>query len=94
MFFRRKKEFSEEEIEKIIDDYDKRVKSLLKEHLPRWARRAMNRTRDRTGAIMNKKGEEVQKIKKMGMSSWLEQTTQELFEGLSSFTMEGEGGFR
>ena len=88
MFFRRKKEFSEEEIEKIIEDYGKMIKSLLKEHLPRWARRAMNKTKNRTGVAVSKKGEEIRKIKKMGMSSWLEQTTQELFEELSSFTTD------
>jgi len=88
MFFRRrrKKEFSEEEIEKIIDG--KMMKSLLKEHLPRWARRAMNKTKNRTGVAVSKKGEEIRKIKKMGMSGWLEQTTQELFEELSSFTTD------
>jgi len=80
---RRKKELSEEEIERIIKDYNEMMKSLLREYLPRWARRGMNKAKSRAGFNLNKGKEEIQEIKRTGISAWLEQSTQDAVEELS-----------
>jgi len=86
---RRKKEFSEKEIEQIINDYNETMKSLLREYLPRWARRAMNKAKGRSGLNNISKGKgEIQEIKRTGISAWLDQTTQDMVEELSSLVSE------
>jgi len=85
---RRKKEFSEKEIEQIINDYNETMKSLLREYLPRWARRAMNKAKGRSGLTVSKENEEIQEIKRVGISAWLDQTTQDMVEELSSLVSE------
>ena len=85
---RRKREFSQEEIEQVINDYSEMVKSVLREYLPRWARRAMNKAKGRSGLTVSKENEEIQEIKRIGISAWLDRATQDVFEEISSFTSD------
>lgn len=88
MFFKKKKsEFEEKEIEQITEEYTEGIKVIIRKYLPRKARRAMYRGKG--GRLTpDEKNEEIQKIKKTGISAWLNQATEEVFEELSSFVAE------
>jgi len=88
MFFKKKKsELGEKEIEQITEEYTEGIKVIIRKYLPRKARRAMYRGKG--GRLtQDEKNEEIQKIKKTGVSAWLNQATEEVFEELSSFVAE------
>ena len=86
MFLRKKKKkLDEKEIEQIIDDYSQTTKALIGKYLPRRARRAMNKGKGGARLTSAEKGDQMQKIKKIGISAWLNETTEDTFEELSSF---------
>ena len=88
MFFKKKgKEFEEEEIEQITEEYTQEIKVVIRKYLPRKARRAMYRGKG--GRVTpDDKNEEIRQIKKVGLSAWLNQATEEVFEELSSFVTD------
>jgi len=89
MFFgKRKKKFEEKEIEQIIDDYSQTMKALIGKYLPRRARRAMNRGKGGARLTPAEKNEEMEKIKKIGISAWLNEITEDTFGELSSFVAD------
>jgi len=89
MFFgKRKKKFEEKEIEQIIDDYSQTMKALIGKYLPRKVRRAMNRGKSGARLTPAEKSGEVQKIKKIGISAWLNGVTEDTFGEVSSFVTD------
>ena len=88
MFLRKKKKkFEEKEIEQIIDDYSQTTKTLIGKYLPRRARRAMNKGKG-SRLTSAEKSDQIQKIKKIGISTWLNETTEDTFGELSSFVTD------
>lgn len=89
MFFKKKKsEFEEKEIEQITEEYTEGIKVIIRKYLPRKMRRAMYKGKGGGRLTQDKKNEEIQKIKKTGISAWLNQATEEVFEELSSFVTD------
>jgi phage terminase small subunit len=84
MLFRKKgMEPEAKDIEKIIEEYSAVVKSTIGRYLPRRARRAMSRGKGGVGFSPSRKNKEIEKIKKVGIEAWLDQTTQDTLKELS-----------
>ncbi|RLE12241.1 hypothetical protein DRJ04_06550 [Candidatus Aerophobetes bacterium] len=84
----KKEEFSDEQIEKIIDEYMLLMKEAIGRYLPRRMRRALNKNKGWKSLSASKKREQLQDIRQKGLSSWLDQTTEEAVEQISSFVPE------
>jgi|GEM_PF-5712408 len=82
MLFGKRKEFDEEKIEQVMEDFVKTMGELMEKHLPRRIRRTMRKKRGGWGKISNKDMEE---IKKRGLSSWLNETVDETYQEIGSF---------
>ncbi|HHF98962.1 hypothetical protein J7L81_03610 [Candidatus Aerophobetes bacterium] len=90
-FWKRKKEekkLTPEQIEKIATEYTDLVKEITGKYLPRRMRRALNRAKGWQGLSLSERKKQIQKITENGVSSWLEETTQETIEQVSSFIQE------
>ncbi|MEA1963856.1 MAG: hypothetical protein U9O41_01820 [Candidatus Aerophobetes bacterium] len=85
---KRKKKFEEKEVEQIIDDYSQTMKNVVGKYLPRKVRRAMNRKGSGAGLTSAEKNEQMEKIKKIGISAWLNEITEDTFGELSSFVSD------
>jgi len=84
MFFRKKqKELDVKEIEQIMEEYLKILKETIGKYLPRRERRAMMKGKGREGWGSAKRGE-IEQIKKKGIKTWLNQTTEDTLSELSS----------
>ena len=84
MFFKRKhKELESEEIEQIIEEYSEVVKETISKYLPRRERRAMSKGRGGMGLTPSTKKEEIEQIKKKGISVWLNGSTEDALNELS-----------
>lgn len=90
-FWKRKKrkELSDQQIQQVIDEYTSLMKNVIGKYLPRRMRRALNKNRGWGGLSGSEKKEQVQQIRQKGLSSWLNQSTEEALEQISSFVSEG-----
>ncbi len=85
MFFRKKeKKLELKEIEQIVEDYSKVLRDTIGKYLPRRERRAMSRGKGGMRLASSTKKEEIEQIKKKGAGSWLNQTTEDALNELSS----------
>lgn len=89
LFWKRKKKFDEEEIEKIIGDYTTLLREKVGTYLPRRMRRALKKkSKEWNDLSKGEKKKEVEEIKKTGLSSWLEKMTEETYKELASIVPE------
>ena len=85
MLFGKRKELDEEKIEQVMEDFTKVLSKLMEKHLPRRMRRAMPK-KSKWGKMNDKKKkEELTKIKKRGLNSWLSETVYEICQEVGSF---------
>lgn len=85
MFFRKKrKELKLEEIEQIIEEYSRVVKETIGKYVSRRERRAMSKGKGGMGLSSSARKEEIEQIKKKGVSIWLNETTEDALSELSS----------
>jgi len=85
MFFRKKKKKLElKEMEQIVEDYSKVLRDTIGKYLPRRERRAMSKGKGGMRLGPSAKSEEIEQIKKKGVRAWLNQTTEDALNELSS----------
>lgn len=89
MIFRRKKEYTGEEMAEIIKDFSAGLRSVLRNHLPRKMRRAMQKNeKKQLRTIKGENAGQFEGIKKKGLSSWLSDSLQEAYQELSSLVAD------
>ena len=92
MLFRKKKKkerFSEEDFEQIITEYTGLMKDAMGKYLPRRMRRAMNKNNKGWESLsVSEKKAQIQEIKQKGLNNWLDESTGEVLEQVSSFVSE------
>lgn len=89
-FWKRKKkeELSEEQITQIVDEYMGLMKDVMGKYLSRQMRRALNKSRGWGSLSSSQKKKEIEEIKQQGLSSWLDKSTEETIEQVSSFVSD------
>ena len=95
LFWKKRTQLEPKEIEQIIEEYSGVVRNTVGKYLPRRARRAISRGKGGVGPSPSKKNEEIERIKKIGIGAWLDQTTQDTLKELSpllsdSLSLESE----
>jgi len=85
---KKEEKLSDEKIEQIISEYVDLMKSKIGEYLPRRMRRALNKSKRWSGLSPSEKKEQIQDIKQKGLSNWLNESTEEAIEQISSFVSE------
>ena len=85
---KKKEELSEQQIEQIIDEYMSLTKEIVGRYLPRRMRRALSKNKGWGSLSASERKAQIKEVKQEGLSSWLEQTTEETFEEISSFVSE------
>lgn len=85
----KKEQFSDGQIEQIINEYMVLTKSTVGKYLPRRMRRVLNKNKGWGSLSASERKSQIQEIKQKGLGGWLEQATQETFEEISSFVSDG-----
>jgi len=90
LFWKRGKreELSDEQIEKIVVEFMDLTKNGVCKYLPRRMRRALSKNKGWQSLSSSEKIDQIQEIKQKGLSGWLDQSAEEVFEELSSFVSE------
>lgn len=86
MLFGKGKKFDEKKIEQVMEDFVKTIGELMAKYLPRKMRRTMHKNKSGWGKISDKKNkEEMEEIKKRGLSSWLNERVNEIYQEIEPF---------
>jgi len=86
LFWKRKKDYTPEEMAEIVREFSTSLREVLRDHLPRKMRRAMQKNDKKQHRMIqaNQDGQ-FQEIKKKGLSAWLDESVGEVYQELSSY---------